>query len=715
MTGQGRQVSGSDLPFQVRLVRQALRNRFDGLIDVSDITHPNPGERDRKFSSRALAALIVANRTMCDDAAAAALVVDGYEDYGIDAVGIGDGVPHLWLVQTKWSDKGSAGFGMDEALRMREGLIKLEGRDYSHFNSKLTALAGRVNAVLDQGVNARITLVVGLMGTEPISGQATRRLNEMCADLNSFAEMVDYQIVLAPEIWNIVQAEVSESPVDLEVTMKEWFRLSDPFPSFSGRVPVGEIAEWMAQYGGRLFTKNIRKSLGVTRVNKSLVDTLTSEPHNFWYFNNGITVLCDELTAHPLMRYTQQGPVRLELKRASIVNGAQTATAIEKAAAQNPEMANQAYVTVRVIETGSAPDNLSNDITRANNTQNHVERRDYVVALDPTQVAIGNDFAITLNKVYAIKREAMDLALDAGCTVDQAAIALACAHTNPELAVRAKRSPHLLWEEGDRGVYDLLFKPQPSARQIWRSVLVLRAAKEAVQKSKEKHENRAAAIAEHGDLLVTHIIYQYVVTDDIEDPESDWDAAIKRVGEVAPDALRWLIYHVDNTYGSNSLIGSTLSNPERCRDLAKDVLRDLREGHSVPELPAVYLPPKAPPRTRRANAVSILLDASRIKEGTTLAYQPGSASERAALEKWLATDPRYGQATWVNHRTKPLLWAADEEQYSPSGLVMHMWRLAEWDTAPVAVQGPTRWFVPNEGSLAAIARSVLREWDGDDA
>jgi hypothetical protein len=38
-----------------------------------------------------------------------------------------------------------------------------------------------------------------------------------------------------------------------------------------------------------------------------------------------------------------------------------------------------------------------------------------------------------------------------------------------------------------------------------------------------------------------------------------------------------------------------------------------------------------------------------------------------------------------------------------------MYALAEWSDAPVAVQGPSRWFLGNEGSLVSLARAILRE------
>ncbi|PPA60757.1 hypothetical protein BAW75_10770 [Micromonospora chalcea] len=60
------------------------------------------------------------------------------------------------------------------------------------------------------------------------------------------------------------------------------------------------------------------------------------------------------------------------------------------------------------------------------------------------------------------------------------------------------------------------------------------------------------------------------------------------------------------------------------------------------------------------------------------------------------------------------MWAADGKRYTPSGLVMRMYALAEWNGAPVAVQGPRRWFLGSEGSLVSLARSVVREVEDSD-
>jgi hypothetical protein len=58
-------------------------------------------------------------------------------------------------------------------------------------------------------------------------------------------------------------------------------------------------------------------------VNDALRKTLGEGPENFWYFNNGITIIADKVTkglagapAHKFANFTCEG--------ASVVNGAQT-------------------------------------------------------------------------------------------------------------------------------------------------------------------------------------------------------------------------------------------------------------------------------------------------------------------------------------------------------------------------------------------------------
>src|SRR5690606_622209 len=173
----------------------------------------------------------------------------------------------------------------------------------------------------------------------------------------------------------------------------------------------------------------------------------------------------------------------------------------------------RAYVAVRVISTKGCPPDFAAMVTRATNTQNHVGRRELVVALDPLQTDIQLDFKLSLDKEYAFTVGEKEPTAEIGCTVDEAAVALACAHNNPDYAVRARRSTELLWEES---AYRVLFGGPPSARFIWRAVEVHRIVRTALATSAPLREGRAHTVAAYGDTLLAHIVLQHIGMDALE-------------------------------------------------------------------------------------------------------------------------------------------------------------------------------------------------------
>ena len=123
------------MPREVRNVRDALHHEFDQLIDMSDVVG-QPEQHEQHFLSRALAALVARKLTGGDSSDAAAAVTDGRGDTGIDAIAISDSGLHLWLIQSKWSDSGNAGFSVADGLKLVEGLRFIDAGQFDRFNSR---------------------------------------------------------------------------------------------------------------------------------------------------------------------------------------------------------------------------------------------------------------------------------------------------------------------------------------------------------------------------------------------------------------------------------------------------------------------------------------------------------------------------------------------------------------------------------------------------
>ncbi|MCX4825570.1 AIPR family protein [Streptomyces sp. NBC_01142] len=705
---------GSDMraekstPLEVRHIRDALAREFTDLIDMSDHAHREPTALDTAFLSRATAAKTVRILTGCGPEEAAEAVIDGRDDLGIDAVAFSLAVPELWLIQAKWSHQGTAQLTPDGARRLVEGMRKLAEREFDRFNVRFQRLANRVDDVLTSP-RCKMHLVVAVMGDGRASREAESLLLDGMAEFGAMGDVVDVRFLNTADFHSAVRQDMAPTPISVSATMAAgWHSFSTPYPAFDGAVTADELARWYQEHGEALYERNVRRSLGLTKVNQALVTSLLKNPQEFWYYNNGITVLCDSIRTEFFARRAEGQPVRLQLSNARVVNGAQTVTSAYRAFEQNPDAVAEAYVPVRVISVEDAPEGLAARITETTNTQNHMEARDFI-ALDANQALIREDFALSLGKRYVYKRGELVPSPAVGCSVVEAATALACAHPDASLVVRVRGDKEFLWHEAPYGAYTQLFARRPGACQIWRSVQLLRTVSEALHEMAASLPGRARAIADSGSLLVAHILFQTVGNEGIEEPDSDWEAGLGTVLERVGEILSLLISLVDRLYGPHIFVSSTFTDERKCRELVEGVMRGLAGVADALELAPQrqHVQVEAPRPQRRPSSVKLLVEHGRIADGTRLMYRPSAAEERAVGE-WLNADPSRFLATWVNDPRRPLIWAADRQRYSPSSLVMHIWRSAEWDEAPVAVQGVRYWALPDEGTLVELAEEIWR-------
>ncbi|MCK1818898.1 AIPR family protein [Streptomyces sp. XM83C] len=706
--GQG----GQDVPLEVQHIRKALLKEFGQRISMEDFEKKDPKERETALLSRAVSAKAARILTDCTSDEAAAGVIDGRDDFGIDCVAFSASGSEIYLIQAKWKDKGTAGFDTAAALKLVHGLKKLDNRDLDHFNERLQLLSDRVHGVL-RLPTCKVYLVIALMGDGRLSQETRDILDEAAREFGGLGRTVTYRVVNQADFHRAIREDLKPQPITLKATMnREWYARETPFKAVIGEVSADQLARWYGGngehegHGERLYDRNVRRSLGLTGVNQTMVDSMLEDPEGFLYRHNGITVQCDDIVQeYPLKRAVGQ-PTILTLSNASVVNGAQTVTSAFRAYEKDPDAVAEAYVMVRVISLEGAPEGFGHSITKATNTQNHMERRDFI-AIDPVQSEIQKDFRISLDKEYVFRRGELDPAPESGCSVTEAATALACMHRDSSLAVRVKGSTNVLWSEGPNGAYTRLFGQQPSAQQIWRAVQVLRLVRDELTKTRAKLTGRPAAIADSGALLVAHLVFQRIGRDRFEDSDREWEGVLADIPNQVSQVLAALISLVDTLFTPASYVTSTFANEERCARLVSAVLGTLERGDG-PDSPmnlAALLKVAGQTRQRRPPTVRLLVDHDVIKDGTPLEYAP-SAAEEFAIGAWLNADPRRRRASWVNDRKAPLLWEADGRRYSPTGLVSQMWNEADWKEQWSAVQGPKQWRVPGEGTLVEIAERL---------
>ena len=170
-----------------------------------------------------------------------------------------------------------------------------------------------------------------------------------------------------------------------------------------GKVPVAEIGALFNRHGDRLLERNIRLYLGLrsNRVNTAINDTLTDarKMENFYFSNNGITIICNKFRHNAL----QSGNYQVKLENMQIINGGQTCKTIQHTLneSQDANQFSDVFVMVRIYELEREDKEFVRDITFATNSQNPVDLRD-LKADDPIQ----QNLEITINYLgYTYKRK----------------------------------------------------------------------------------------------------------------------------------------------------------------------------------------------------------------------------------------------------------------------------------------------------------------------
>ncbi|MFG3106127.1 AIPR family protein [Streptomyces tendae] len=688
-------------PVQVRNLRRKLTERFRPLVDMEDVAG-RPDE-EQMFLSRAVAALAVKIEAACSDEEAARSVIDSSTDKGVDAVAVqqrGDR-QHVTLVQAKWSDKGEAGFGEHDAAAVMRGLDYLLELEFHRFGSKID----RHSAAIDTALNSpspKVTVVLALVTGTDLHQNTKNFLNEVVDKHNLDDDLVEYKVVNLRDLHREILGEHAERKVDLDIQVDGVGKIESPYTAYYGTVSAEAIAGWYDEHGRHLTARNIRDALDLSDVNDKIRATLVKEPEHFWYLSNGITLLCDRIRKHGRGAPVAGAGAGFRLEGASLINGAQTVSAVHRAMRQKPGKASLGRLLVRIISLEDCPEDFGDRVTVAANTQNPTQERDFR-SRRPEQFDLRHDFALSLGLQYVIKRGEPDPASDEGCTMEEAAIALAAVHS-PELAAQAKRDASTLW--GDR-YYRQLFGRRPTAHRVWRCVRLLREVREALEREKESAVGRLAGAASYGDLLLTHVLYRATDTADIDD-ESDeenaaWETRLAGVPDRVRRALAWMVIVIDGAYGRNSQLGTAVKAEDRVT-LVADGLYGRVLGDEEPPGDVGSRLDQEPGAGRLTNAVRVIVDAGRIQTGTVLEFRPVTGPERRQLPRWIEEDPRRARATWQDNKTKPLVWSVDGKAYAPSTLVRQIRRMAMGNDQQV--QGTLHWHVPEVGSLVEIARGA---------
>jgi hypothetical protein len=282
-------------------------------------------------------------------------------------------------------------------------------------------------------------------------------------------------------------------------------------------------------------------------------------------------VLCASIKKKPIGGTARDTGI-FECDDVTVVNGAQTVGALATVRSSDTEALSRARVFIRFISLENTPSDIATAITRFTNTQNRIERRDFV-ALDPQQERIRTELQID-NIEYVYKSGHTVPAGRPGFDIGEATVALVCASTDVGLAVQAKREIGKLWEDIEKVPYKTLFNPAVSGPTLWGHVRVLRIIDETLQAEQKQREGRSKMCAVHGNRLIAWLVYQMLRETGDLDQNPDSPTTRTEIQSVTTKSLNEVISTANKLFGTNVYLANLFKNLSKCRAIIKEIRQE---------------------------------------------------------------------------------------------------------------------------------------------
>jgi hypothetical protein len=351
-----------------------------------------------------------------DEQQATAGLCGGAHDKGIDAVLIDDPTRNVFIVQGKYRETvATKNEHRNDITGFARLALDLCG-DIKSFTSLAKDISPDVRRRLEDARNRikqrgyRLQLLYITMGkcSQNLADEAKRIVRR--ADCPTSIQVINGRqtLLLFSDYLDGVAPPVPS--LDLEIESGQGVQVSGVLQRYDSKTDIESwifsitdqaVAEMYQRSGTRLFARNVRGFLGNTDINKGMETTLAREPEFFWYYNNGITIVCDYAE-----RVSRSGRDVLRLMNPQIINGQQTTRTLARQVSDKP----RASVLVRVIRVPRSADGNSNHfetlvsrIVSATNWQNAIRPSD-LMSNDRRQIEIERQFR-KLGYGYLRKRE----------------------------------------------------------------------------------------------------------------------------------------------------------------------------------------------------------------------------------------------------------------------------------------------------------------------
>lgn len=312
-------------------------------------------------------------------------ICDGPRDQGIDAIFVEAESATIHIVQTKTSDSLQvAGYAIREAeIRTTlDGVRLITSGDYREsVNPRLRNLVAEYHDLLNTG-SYTVSVDFFYFKQRPTSNTYEELFQRDFPDID--IRHFDFEAI--KRIYDSVRYRPERGPERVTFNaLSQIIRKDEPVRSIVVVLSGNDVARVFLEHGAGIFEKNVRFGLpsGSRSINRSIHETAISDedaPY-FWYYNNGITILCKSLTATPNGNF-------IVVTEPQIINGTQTTYALAQAL-ESGELRDEVTLLAKIIEEREG-DNFAQNVTLYTNNQNPIQLRD-LSSNDPEQTRIQSE------------------------------------------------------------------------------------------------------------------------------------------------------------------------------------------------------------------------------------------------------------------------------------------------------------------------------------
>lgn len=552
----------------VNHIKAKLAEIYKDKIDISDARSEQ--DKENFFLTRSFTAYTLQVLANIDPDVASNSIVDSFDDNGLDAIYYDRKNKYLWLVQSKWIKNGSGEPETGEVGKFKTGIIDLIELQLDRFNKKVQNKENEILEALEDPL-VKLKIVLTFTGKDGLSEHNQRIIDDLLTELNDPTELAIFSRFSLKQAHKSLVGIMEGQPIKADLILSNWGKVEEPYFAIYGTINGGDIANIWAENRGKLFSENIRDFIGFSEVNEDIVDTIQNEPENFYFYNNGITALCQSINKKPLGGSDRNSGIFVA-EDFKIVNGAQTVGTLGNIFEKNPEKVSETKVFIKIISLEGCPETFGLNVTKKTNTQNKVDKRDFV-SLDPEQERIKIELALESINYHYKRSDSMPKNDELNYNVEEVITSIACSLPNVDNSVLAKREVGKLWEDITQKPYIEIITQSLSATQILRTVQINRETIKILKTKEKSSVGRNKSHYIHSNRFSLHIILAKINPQILYDPHFNFVEYKKNdLENFISTTIEEVKTTADKLYKS-SLVHQIYRNYTKCRDIKNTLMK----------------------------------------------------------------------------------------------------------------------------------------------